>query len=176
MLTELYSQWQTDVSKPHHGKIDILYTQNILRQGASLGVRNSCLSVTSQNHDDKGERGYTKKSPRLCSLGLNPPKEEGGGDNLGKLRRRELFGRLRCLNVHAAFGSINFNNFVLNFHMANIKPFFCALQEYLKSAMKMMQFCCFCASQQHVTTRFWPRSRFDMQLLSSPGKRSASQP
>jgi hypothetical protein len=89
--------------------------------------------VTSPNHDDKGERGYTKKSPRLCSLGLNPPKEEGGGDNLGKLRRRELFGRLRCLHVHAASGSVNFNNSVLNFHMANIKPFFCALQEYLKS-------------------------------------------
>jgi hypothetical protein len=28
------------------------------------------------------------------------------------------------------------------------------LQEYLKSPMKMMQFCCFCASQQHVTTGF----------------------
>jgi hypothetical protein len=24
-----------------------------------------------------------KKSPRSCDLGLNPPKEEGGGDNLG---------------------------------------------------------------------------------------------
>jgi hypothetical protein len=28
-----------------------------------------------------------KKSPSLCRLGLNPPKEEGGGDNRGKLRR-----------------------------------------------------------------------------------------
>jgi hypothetical protein len=28
-----------------------------------------------------------KKSPRLCSLGLNPPKEEGGGDNFGKDRK-----------------------------------------------------------------------------------------
>jgi hypothetical protein len=24
-----------------------------------------------------------KKSPRSCDLGLNPPKEEGGGDNRG---------------------------------------------------------------------------------------------
>ena len=77
MITELYSQWQTDVSKPHHGKIDILYTQNILRQGASLGVRNSCLSVTSQNHDDKGERGYTKKKPKTLQSWAKSTK--GGG-------------------------------------------------------------------------------------------------
>jgi hypothetical protein len=31
----------------------------------------------------------TKKSPRPCDLGLNPPKEEGGGDNLGKTNGQE---------------------------------------------------------------------------------------
>ena len=30
-----------------------------------------------------------KKSPRPCDLGLNPPKEEGGGDNLGKTNSKE---------------------------------------------------------------------------------------
>ena len=69
MLTELYSQWQTDVSKPHHGKIDILYTQNILRQGASLGVRNSCLSVTSQTMMIRESEAIQKKAQDFAVLG-----------------------------------------------------------------------------------------------------------
>jgi hypothetical protein len=43
-----------------------------------LSIKNKIIRLRKKN---------IKKSPRLCSLGLNPPKEEGGGDNRGKLRR-----------------------------------------------------------------------------------------
>ncbi|MDQ2151025.1 hypothetical protein RBI22_20205 [Alcaligenaceae bacterium C4P045] len=57
-----------------------------------------------------------KKSPRSCDLGLNPPKEEGGGDNRGTsgsellsittllgFSPRQLRFDIRCTNYRAIF-------------------------------------------------------------------------
>jgi hypothetical protein len=50
------------------------------------GMRSPYPHALVSAHRTRGQ----KKSPRPCDLGLNPPKEEGGGDNLGKTNGKKL--------------------------------------------------------------------------------------